>query len=212
MLWGDNQVQKEYFKEKVLKLNSDRDYEEFANEMLSEPIPWFFQNKFKNQSEEKYSKFRFYMSQKFSIPPTAVMLGGSSWFGFSLSPTKKFRDFNENSDVDIVIVSKNLFEGFWDAYLKEVVYKRLYGRPYEIIAKNTFKRFVHYEDGVDFPSSAAFYTNFEKQVSGYAKDLQLGFDFPEHIGYRIYRSWEDYNLSVIHTLKDIKENRDGCNR
>ena len=68
---------------------------------------------------------------------------------------------------------------------------------------------MHYQDNVQSTFNASFYVNFQKQVSGYAKDLQIGFDFPEHIGYRIYRSWDDYNLSMIHTLKDLKEYQNG---
>lgn len=202
-------MEKEYFKDRVEKLNSDKDFKDFATEILSETIPWFFQDKFKAEAPKQYSRFKLYMSKKFKITPNDVSLGGSSLLGFSLSPHKQFRDFNENSDIDIVIVSQKLFEKFWDCYLNGLVYKKLLGNSYNNIAKNTFKRYVHYQDNVQSTFNASFYVNFQKQVSGYAKDLQIGFDFPEHIGYRIYRSWDDYNLSMIHTLKDLKEHQNG---
>ena len=129
-----------------------------------------------------------------------------------MSPNKNFRNFNKESDIDIVIVSRKLFENFWDCYLNGLVYKKLLGVSYENISKNTFKRYVHYQDNANSNFKASFYVNFQKQVSGYAKDLQIGFDFPEHIGYRIYRSWDDYNLAMIHTLKDIKEYQNGNSR
>lgn len=202
----------EYFKEKIEKLNSDKEYKDFAMEILSQTIPWFFQEKFKTDAPSQYSKFKLYISKKFKVSPNDVALGGSSWLGFSLSPDKNFRNFNKESDIDIVIVSRKLFENFWDCYLNGLVYKKLIGVSYENISKNTFKRYVHYQDNANSNFKASFYVNFQKQVSGYAKDLQIGFDFPEHIGYRIYRSWDDYNLAMIHTLKDIKEYQNGNSR
>lgn len=202
----------EYFKEKIEKLNSDKEYKDFAMEILSQTIPWFFQEKFKTDALSQYSKFKLYISKKFKVSPNDVALGGSSWLGFSLSPDKNFRNFNKESDIDIVIVSRKLFENFWDCYLNGLVYKKLLGVSYENISKNTFKRYVHYQDNANSNFKASFYVNFQKQVSGYAKDLQIGFDFPEHIGYRIYRSWDDYNLAMIHTLKDIKEYQNGNSR
>ena len=93
----------EYFKEKIEKLNSDKEYKDFAMEILSQTIPWFFQEKFKTDAPSQYSKFKLYISKKFKVSPNDVALGGSSWLGFSLSPNKNFRNFNKESDIDIVV-------------------------------------------------------------------------------------------------------------
>ena len=72
------------------------------------------------------------------------------------------------------------------------------------LSKNTFKRVVDYKTDEPLNISQTFYRNFRKQINGYARDLQVNFDFPSKMGYRIYRSWEDYRMNIIHNLKDIK--------
>jgi hypothetical protein len=39
---------------------------------------------------------------------------GSSKLGFSISPIKKFRDIQDDSDVDIAIIDSDLFDMYWE--------------------------------------------------------------------------------------------------
>lgn len=201
---------KEDFKRLITELNSTSEYEALANRMLSNPIPWFFIQKYGDQAPDKYSEFKVYMANKFSVTANDISLGGSAWFGYSLSPSKKFRDFGDNSDIDIVIVSDRIFNLFWNCYLKELVQGSLYGNNYDGISKNTFKRFVDYKADLNLDISQSFYINFQKKINGYAKDLQINFDFPCDIGYRIYKSWEDYRMNVVHNLKDLRREMEKC--
>ena len=189
---------------RVLELNTNEDYKQLATQMLAVSVPWFFSDKYKECAQQKYTEFKIYIAEKFRVNATEITLAGSAWFGFSLSPKKNYRDFNEDSDIEIVIISERLFDLFWDCYLKELIEGRLGGDVYTNLSKNTFKRFVDYEADNPLHIKQSFYKDFQKQINGYAKDLQVNFDFPSRIGYRIYKSCEDYKLGIIHNLRDLR--------
>ncbi|GHB08079.1 hypothetical protein ACFFLG_18210 [Shewanella indica] len=55
---------------------------------------------------------------KFEIDFTDVIMVGSGKLGFSIKPSRRFEVFNDDSDIDIAIVSTKLFERIWqEAYL-----------------------------------------------------------------------------------------------
>lgn len=198
-------MEKEELKRRINAVNTSLEYEELAELLLATPIPWFFIDKYGEQASSKYSEFKVYIANKFKVTVNNVSLAGSAWLGYSLTPKKHFRDFTENSDVDIVIVSQKIFNSFWDCYFKELTAGSLCGEIYVNLSKNTFKRFVDYKADEPLNISQSFYKNFRKQINGYARDLQVNFDFPSRIGYRVYRSWEDYKLNIIHNIRDLKE-------
>ena len=197
-------MDKEELKRLIVAANTPEQYETLANRLISTSVPWFFTSNYGEDAIAKYSEFKWYMSSKFRITANDVSLAGSAWLGYSLNPKKNFRDFREGSDIDIVIVSQRLFNSFWDCYFKELTRGALSGEIYVDLSKNTFKRFVDYKTDEPLNISQTFYRNFRKQINGYARDLQVNFDFPSKMGYRIYRSWEDYRMNIIHNLKDIK--------
>jgi len=41
------------------------------------------------------------------------VVGSGNW-KFSLNPDKSFREFGEHSDIDVAVISKDLFDGFWE--------------------------------------------------------------------------------------------------
>lgn len=80
-------------------------------------FPFYFATK-----KELWFDFKYKISGKFNIPISSIFLVGSGQFGFSLNPKNKLRNFIEDgeytSDLDIAIVSSNLFNKYWD-YIKE---------------------------------------------------------------------------------------------
>ncbi|UII81593.1 hypothetical protein [Flagellimonas sp. CMM7] len=67
--------------------------------------------------EEKY----FYLKQKvasfFNISTTKIVMVGSAKLGFSIAPKKLWNDFNEESDIDIVVISEEVFDEYWKELL-----------------------------------------------------------------------------------------------
>ncbi len=47
-----------------------------------------------------------------------IIIGGSGNWGYSFNPTKLFRPFSQDSDIDLVIVSKNDFLHSWEKLRK----------------------------------------------------------------------------------------------
>lgn len=45
---------------------------------------------------------------------SSVILVGSGKLGFSIKPDKRFQSFGDDSDIDVAVVSPNLFEKVWE--------------------------------------------------------------------------------------------------
>jgi hypothetical protein len=66
-------------------------------------------------TEEQYFHLRACISDEFEIHHSEIVLVGSAKLGFSLSPKKRYRLFNDNSDIDVAIVSPLLFDKVWSS-------------------------------------------------------------------------------------------------
>jgi len=60
---------------------------------------------------------KYNIANKFSIHPNEIILTGSAQLGFSIAPEKELNNFNDNSDIDIAIISNSLFERYWSKLL-----------------------------------------------------------------------------------------------
>lgn len=63
--------------------------------------------------EEKYFKLKQTIAQKFGLNPQNVIMIGSAKLGFSISPLKRWQPFHAESDIDMVILSSEIFDRFW---------------------------------------------------------------------------------------------------
>ncbi len=65
-------------------------------------------------SLDKYHELRWEIKEHFHLESIFnVFLVGSGRLGFSIKPDAQFRKFGDHSDLDIAIVSKELFEIYW---------------------------------------------------------------------------------------------------
>jgi hypothetical protein len=66
-----------------------------------------------------YFELRSRVGSSFNVYPNAVVLVGSGRMGFSLKqkgdPAKRYHPFGSKSDYDVAIVSRALFDDYWDA-------------------------------------------------------------------------------------------------
>jgi hypothetical protein len=53
------------------------------------------------------------VSAQFGVHPTNVFIVGSAKLGFSIAPRKRFKAFSDESDVDVAIVSTDLYVRIW---------------------------------------------------------------------------------------------------
>ena len=63
---------------------------------------------------EKYFQLRQVVSSKFRVHPNDVLVVGSGKLGFSIAPGKRYKTFGDQSDLDVVIVSRALFDTIWE--------------------------------------------------------------------------------------------------
>lgn len=89
------------FKSLVLAVDS---HNVLAKVFLLEGTPYVF-----TSSPMKYVIFREQVAERFSVGSQDVCIVGSAKLGFSPSPVKFGKEFKEESDVDVVVISEELF-------------------------------------------------------------------------------------------------------
>ena len=78
---------------------------EIARLWLSEGIPFAFQ-----QCPAVYGAMRSWLSSRLSVEAKEISLVGTARLGSSLSPNKLGKAFGEQSDLDLFVVSRRLFQ------------------------------------------------------------------------------------------------------
>ena len=86
-------------------------------------------------SPDKYFDLRSEVAEHFGLHPNEVFVVGSAKLGFSVAPNNRYREFCDESDIDIAMVSSMLFEQFW-----QEVFNYRYEGPYW----PEYSQFIHY--------------------------------------------------------------------
>lgn len=66
-----------------------------------------------NDSLVDYATWRHDLARDLKVDPSAVLITGSAAFGISLNPNKNYRAFDEQSDIDVAVVSDYHFTEGW---------------------------------------------------------------------------------------------------
>jgi hypothetical protein len=94
---------KDTLKDKSL---SDRD---IVHECISYGTPYVFEG-----DEIKYFHLKKIIANHFNLHQNEVIMIGSAKLGFSIKPKQKYQPFNDESDIDMVLISEKIFNKFWD--------------------------------------------------------------------------------------------------
>ncbi|MEK7661120.1 MAG: hypothetical protein AAB680_03670 [Pseudomonadota bacterium] len=177
---------------------------EFCREelFLSQYV-WLFVNKYGDSAEDKYREFKLAISRIININPTGIAIVGSSKFGYSLAPNKRFREYNDESDLDLVIVSTQLFSETF----KQL--RNAYFNGLRFVAKrhshNYFCGFISIKDE-DRPEYQSTYLRetvlMLKEMKTKVSDI---FEIENKLNFRIYKTWDDaekYHVFGTSQLKD----------
>jgi len=78
-----------------------------------EGLPYVFE-----PEPSTWDTFRDTLVGQLGVTRAEVKIIGSGRFGFSLAPRSNLRRFNDNSDIDVVIVNAALFDELWFALLR----------------------------------------------------------------------------------------------
>jgi hypothetical protein len=85
-------------------------------------------------TSDQHYRLKEQVCDHFEVEFNDVIMVGSGKLGFSIKPSRRFQPFNDDSDIDIAVVSPKLFEMVWnEAYL----FKK--GRAYWPQSESFFK-------------------------------------------------------------------------
>jgi len=167
---------------------------------------WYFREYLKwTDHASQYDRMKNLMSERLNIHPNNIAIVGSAKLGFSITPKddKCFSPFSDKSDLDIAIVSSEIFRSSWTAFLD--LAEKGYLPGYKSVTRNIFRRFVSLKKP-DHRSD--FFREWNGLVEPCKKDLQVLFSITHDINYRIYESWEAveyYHCQGIQKLKKMIE-------
>ena len=85
-----------------------------TSKWIIERIPHIFDNNLEN-----YIDWKERLSTLIGVDSKAIVFTGTSCVGFSLNPKKNFKAFQDDSDIDVAVVSSHLFESAWH-YLRNI--------------------------------------------------------------------------------------------
>lgn len=84
------------------------EYDFLVSKWVVEKLPYIF-----NGDYEQFLQTKIKLSKLLNVDSCSIIFVGSSCTGFSLSPYKNFKEFNEKSDIDIAIISHYYFDVAW---------------------------------------------------------------------------------------------------
>jgi len=81
---------------------------EIVERYISFGSPYIFQS-----NESLYYDLKKDISSHFNEEIKNIIMIGSAKLGFSIAPSKLWKNFNDDSDIDIAIISEKLFDEYW---------------------------------------------------------------------------------------------------
>ena len=186
------------YKEDLLKIPVEKVY----NKYIIGGDVWYFKDKYGENWFDIYDQFKIFISKKLEVHYNDIAIAGSAKLGFSLNPTKNFRLFNEESDIDIIVISRKYFYLFWDSYRRDS-YAEVRTPNFNKVCFGIFRKYIIF-DG--FKKNNLDYLKWLKKTQGFEKNLQLEFEIENSIHYRIFESWDaakDYYIASIVKSKKI---------
>ncbi len=187
----------------IKKYINDNSESDIYNKFLLGQEVWYFE-KFV-QSENPllfYDKFKKLISKELSIHFNSVSIIGSAKTEYSFSPKKNFKQFNEESDFDVILVSDSLFNRFWSAYNN--ISRESWLHDYQKITSNIFRNFISIKEEDKHYNNESL-MDWQRKLSSFRTQLQLEYKIYNEINYRIYSSWNAVDEYHINGIKKLKE-------
>ena len=155
---------------------------------------------------DKYYSLKQKVSNHFDIHPSEVIIVGSGKMGFSIaenttsSPPKiRYRNFGNDSDIDVAIVSQALFEKIWQEVYNYYIEKGMWSRKdkFEEYFFRGWLRPDMFPLSKNFPVCEEWWTFFQALTSS----NEFGF---YKISAGLYKSWfflEKYQSGAVEQCK-----------
>ena len=192
----------EEFKKCLKNQNAEILYKEF---LLNEDVFIF---KEKTNPTSHYHNYKIAISDILEINPKNIAIIGSAKTGFSLSPSKNFKEFEpdptstEASDIDLIIISEKYYKLLWENALN---YKYSFvGRSYKHRANEIFRHFISIKINDLKSEEAHFFKDWIIRVEAIKKISNTKFNILNDINYRVYESWDFADTYHIKGMEELK--------
>lgn len=155
-----------------------------TSKWIIERIPHIFNNDLEN-----YIDWKERLSTLIGVDSKAIVFTGSSTVGFSLNPKKNFKAFQDDSDIDVAIVSNHYFDVAWH-FLRSIgpKYHRLKPTVQNAINEHR-ERFIYY--GTIATDRIVHILPFGKDwVNAMNEMMTLDPTKEREINFRIYKDFE----------------------
>lgn len=186
-------------KEEFANLLDSQDHHKIIEDLLTSGVPFAFE-----KSPADYETLLTTLGTALSIGKESMTVVGSGRIGFSLSPEKYGVPFSPQSDLDIVVVSPDLFDRAWFDLL------RLGGKYFGL--EKTVKSWVdtHKENNVFWgfilpnrlPGAVKLSYRWFRTFRGLGRNPSLA---GRAVNGRLYRTWDHVHVHQLHSLRKIQQ-------
>jgi len=204
----------EYTVDKLKEDLHNLEAKEFYKKYILKSNNWYFETVLSIPEKnviDVMDDFKEIVSSNLDVDFNGVTMVGSGKLGYSLAPKKKFKQFeldteSENkSDIDIAIVSPEIFDYFWRLLRQSFTIKDKYA--YDFISTEIYRGYLN-ESSLKKISECR--KEWQLLSSKCNKMLKSKLYFKHNITYRIYRNWKDfeeYNLiSIKSAQREVRKN------
>lgn len=197
-----------YSIEEIKKDLKEKDIKSFYMKYLLRADNWYFENVLRIPKDDiinAVDDFKMWVSESMDVGFNNVIMVGSGKTGYSFSPEKFLRPFvdegtdNEKSDIDIAIISSQLFDLFWKLFRKS--YNVTNKRRYNYISRGIYRGYISDSDLMGIDDCRKQWSVKSNRAT---KMLQRKMYFKHEIHYRIYRDWKDLEEYHIQTIEELK--------
>ncbi len=178
---------------------------------------WYFESYMKKNQDEvlhMIDDYRLIISEEFGISFNSVLMVGSGKLGYSMSPpdsehpekSKTFLPFNDDetirkiSDLDIAIISNELFHKYWKAFRNS--FKTRYKNTYLHVYNELYRGYINERNIMEVDGCRR---EWNEKAALSKKRLHSDLFLQHDISYRIYRNWEDFEEYNIQNIKKLKQ-------
>ena len=152
--------------------------------------------------EDKYFRLKQTVAQKFGLNPQDVIMVGSGKLGFSISPLKRWQPSHDESDIDVAIISSDIFDRFW----KELYDFNIKLTDRTVEQEKQYYRFLDYFfKGWLRPDVFPFSYVGQKEWLDFFKSISYG-EFGDHrkISGAVFRDWGFYEAYHTSNIREIR--------
>jgi hypothetical protein len=115
-------------------------------------------------SSDVYFELKREIAEQFKLHPAEVLVVGSAKLGFSIVPKKRYRFFNDESDIDVALVAPQLFEQVW-AEVYDYWYGGAYWDQHDTFCSYLFQGWIRPDKLPPFDRAAKWWEYFRELTS-----------------------------------------------